>query len=57
MTGDYYIILILFFLVSIPFFIRPFEKWEAITDEKKRQKKMEERKERENLEEGQNPAL
>ena len=57
MTGDYYIILILLFLVSIPFFTRPFEKWEAITDEKKRQKKMEKKKERENLEELLNPPL
>ncbi len=55
---DYYsIILILLFFVSIPFIVRPFEKWEAITQEKKRQKKMEEQKERENLEEGRNLPL
>ena len=55
---DYYsLILILLFLVSIALIIRPIEKWEAITAEKKRQKKLEEKKERENLEEGQNTAL
>lgn len=51
------LILILLFLVSIPFFVSPFEKWEAKTDEKKRQKAMEEKKERENLEEQRNLPL
>lgn len=54
MTDFYSLILILLFLVSIPFIVRPFEKWEAKIDEKKRQKAMEEKKERENLEEGHN---
>ena len=57
MTDYYIVVIFLLFLVSIPFISSTLEKWEAKIDEKERQKAMEEQKEREKLEEGNNLAL
>ena len=57
MTDYYIVVIFLLFLVSIPFISSILEKWEAKIDEKERQKAMEEQKEREKLEEGNNLAL
>ena len=57
MTNYYIVIIFLLFLVSFPFIISILEKWEAKIDEKEKQMAMEEQKERENLEKGDNLAL